>query len=310
MSDAPAPVVAAIDVGTQSTRLLVSNAHGELLRRSVITHLGRGVSERRSFDPQQLVATLDTLRAFRRDMDDLGVTHARGISTEAVRLAADPSLFLRPASEVLRFDLELISGTQEGCLAFDGATAGLDQADAPFVTIDLGGGSCEFALGTDHCEQVFSATFGASVLTEAYIEHDPPRPEELLAALSIVQAHIDEVARVIPELRDAGSFIGLGGTFSTMAAVEIGLADHDRDAVNGFLLTRSAAEDVFRTLVTESYADRLHNPGLDPARARTIVGGSCAVVAIMRYFGLDAVRVSEADLLDAIVSDLLHDPRN
>lgn len=305
MSGPGAAVVAAVDVGTQSARLLVGDGTGELLRRSAITHLGRGVRERRTFEQDRLADTLDTLRDFRRQMDELGVVRARGISTEVVRLAGDPSAFLGPASEVLGFELELVSGEEEGALAFAGATAGLDPADGPFVTVDLGGGSCEFALGSQRCERVFSAAFGASVLTESYIERDPPRPEELIAALSIVEAHVDEVARTIPELREAGTFVGLGGTFTTMAAVEIGLVEYDPNQVHGFVLTRAAAEDVFRTLVTESHADRLHNPGLDPARGHTIVGGSCAVVAIMRYFGLDEVRVSERDLLDGIVGELL-----
>jgi len=305
MSGPGTAAVAAVDVGTQSARLLVGDGSGELLRRSVITHLGRGVRERRTFEQARLADTLDALREFRRQMDELGVVRARGISTEVVRLAEDPSAFLDPASEVLGFELELVSGEEEGALAFAGATAGLDHAAAPFVTVDLGGGSCEFALGSERCERVFSAAFGASVLTEAYIEHDPPRPEELITALSIVEAHVDEVARTIPELREARTFVGLGGTFTTMAAVEIGLVEYDPRRVNGFVLTRAAAEDVFRTLVTESHADRLHNPGLDPARGHTIVGGSCAVVAIMRYFGLDEVRVSENDLLDGIVGQLL-----
>jgi exopolyphosphatase/guanosine-5'-triphosphate,3'-diphosphate pyrophosphatase len=142
------------------------------------------------------------------------------------------------------------------------------------------------------------------VLTEAYIASDPPRPEDLIAALSVVQAHVDEVARTVPAVRDGAVHLGLGGTFTTMAAVEIGLDPYDGERINGFELTRAAAEDVFRTLVTESFAERIDNPGLPEDRARTIVGGSCAVVAIMRYFGLESIRISERDLLDGIVAEL------
>ena len=141
MSGPGTAAVAAVDVGTQSARLLVGDGSGELLRRSVITHLGRGVRERRTFEQARLADTLDALREFRRQMDELGVVRARGISTEVVRLAEDPSAFLGPASEVLGFELELVSGEEEGALAFAGATAGLDHAAAPFVTVDLGGGS-------------------------------------------------------------------------------------------------------------------------------------------------------------------------
>ncbi len=298
-------VVAAVDVGTQSSRLLISDGHRDLVRQSVVTHLGRGVRDRRAFDPERLTATLDALTGFRRAMEDNGVVRARGISTEVVRLADDPDAFLRPASELLGVPLELVSGHEEGRLAFAGATARLDPAEGPFVTMDLGGGSCEFSVGTDRCEEVFSAAFGASVLTEAHIVSDPPRAEELSGALSIVEAHLDEVLHAIPAISDASTFIGLGGTFSAMAAVEIGLDPFDRDVVNGFRLRRPAAEDVFRTLVTERYADRLHNPGLPEPRGHTIVGGACAVVAIMRFFGLAEVRISDDDLLDGIVAELV-----
>ncbi|MGD9753865.1 MAG: exopolyphosphatase [Acidimicrobiia bacterium] len=296
--------VAAIDVGTQSSRLLISDAGRDVVRLATVTHLGRGVRERRAFDPERLTATLDALRHFRGLMDEHGVVLARGISTEVVRLADDPEAFLVPAGEVLGVPLELVDGEEEGRLAFAGATAALDVADGPFVTMDLGGGSCEFSVGLERCAGVFSAAFGASVLTEAYVESDPPRPEELTAALSVVEVHLDDVTRALPAVAEARTFIGLGGTFTTMAAVEIGLDPYDRSVINGFSLTKSAAEDVFRTLVTEPFADRVHNPGLAEARGHTIVGGACAVVAIMRSLGLEAVRISDDDLLDGIVAEL------
>jgi exopolyphosphatase/guanosine-5'-triphosphate,3'-diphosphate pyrophosphatase len=200
--------------------------------------------------------------------------------------------------------LETVSGEEEGRLAFAGATARQPPGLAPFVTVDLGGGSTEFAVGTSSCEAVVSAPFGATMLTERYLPSDPPRPEELVAALSIAEAHLDDVARAVPAIPEAMTFLGLGGTFTTIAAVEIGLAQYDRSRVNGFRLDRAAAEDVYRTLVTERLADRLQNPGLPPERGGTIVGGACAVVAIMRYFGLDAVVISDNDLLDGLIGDL------
>jgi exopolyphosphatase/guanosine-5'-triphosphate,3'-diphosphate pyrophosphatase len=297
--------VAALDVGTQSVRLLISDGDRQLHRQAVVTHLGKGVRASRAFDPASLSATLEALGGFRRQLDRHGVQRARAVATEVVRLADDPGAFLGPAAAVLGMALEPLTGDEEGRLAFAGATAGLDPAGGPFVTVDLGGGSCEFAVGRDRCEGVFSAAFGASVLSEAHIASDPPRAEELSTALSILQTHLDEVIRMMPAVLDAVTFIGLGGTFTTMAAVEIGLDPYDPDVVHGFDLQRDAAEDVFRTLVTERRRDRLHNPGLPAARVDTIVGGSCAVVAIMRFLSLDAIRISEHDLLDGIVQQLL-----
>lgn len=301
---AAAPAVAAIDVGTQSVRLLISQAGRDRLRLATVTHLGQGVRQSGRFDPARLDRTLEVLSGYRGLLETHGVTRARAVATEGVRLAADPDSFLIAASHHLGLAVELIGSDEEGRLAFAGAAAGLGAGPGPLVTVDLGGGSCEFAVGDTSCEAVFSAPIGASLLTETYLPSDPPRPEELTAALSIVAAHLDDVSRGLPQLAEGPTFVGLGGTFTTMAAVEIGLQPYDRDAIHRFELTREAAEDVFRTMVTEPLADRVHNPGLPEARARTILGGSCAVVAIMRYFGLERVVVSEDDLLDGIAAAL------
>lgn len=298
-------VAAVVDIGTQSTRLLVSDGRRDLLRTSVVTHLGRGVKEHRCFDPESLRATLAVLTDFRRQADEQGATRWRAISTESVRLAQDPDAFLVPAAQALGVAPEMVSGQEEGTLSFAGATAKLDRSTGPFVTVDLGGGSTEFAVGTKSCDGVFSAPFGATVLTEAYLGTDPPSPAELSSALSIVAYHLDDVVRDLPGVPGANRFLGLGGTFTTMAAVEIGLDRYDRDVVNGFALTRAAAEDVFRTLVTETQGQRIENPGLPPERARTIVGGACAVVGLMRFFALDHITVSDDDLLDGLVARLL-----
>jgi exopolyphosphatase/guanosine-5'-triphosphate,3'-diphosphate pyrophosphatase len=108
----------------------------------------------------------------------------------------------------------------------------------------------------------------------------------------------------IPEVGRAGTVLGVAGTITTVAAVEIGLAIYDRDAIHHFVLTRDAVEDVFRTLATEALADRIHNPGLAPERAPVIVGGLCVLVAIMRRLGLDELVVSESDILDGLTASL------
>lgn len=301
-------MVAAIDIGTQSVRLLISCGGRQLHRQTTVTHLGQGVRQSGGFDPARLHTTLDTLGSYAALLLSHGVTAARAIATEGVRLARDPDTFLRPGSERLGFDIDLIDAAEEGRLAFAGAAAGLrgrgEHGDGPLVTVDLGGGSCEFAVGGDYCEGVSSVPIGASVLTETYLHADPPRPEELSAALSIVAVHLDDVSRALPQLAENPTFVGLGGTFTTMAAIEIGLEPYDRNRINHFRLERAAAEDVFRTVVTEPLAARRHNPGLPESRVRTILGGSCAVVGIMRHFGVEAMVISEDDLLDAVAAEL------
>ena len=138
-------------------------------------------------------------------------------------------------------------------------------------------------------------------ITEKFLHRDPPAPEELSQALSIVRDYLDDVVRAIPASAQARRFIGLAGTVTTVAAVEMGLAESDRERIHHFVLTREAAEDVFRTLATETRTQRIHNPGLEEARADVIVGGTAILVAVMRFFGFQECLVSEADILDGLV---------
>jgi exopolyphosphatase/guanosine-5'-triphosphate,3'-diphosphate pyrophosphatase len=137
------------------------------------------------------------------------------------------------------------------------------------------------------------------------LHSDPPAAEELSQALSVVHDHLDDVTRELPGATEAATLVGLAGTVTTVAAVELGLATYDRDRIHHFVLTRAAAEDVFRTLATEPRAQRVHNPGLEEARADVIVGGAAVVVSIMRYFDFDECLVSEADILDGLVLSLM-----
>ncbi|HEY4376624.1 MAG TPA: exopolyphosphatase, partial [Acidimicrobiales bacterium] len=223
----------------------------------------------------------------------------------AARDAANREQFFTTAADALGTPLELLSGDEEARLSFLGATADLDQADGPFLVFDLGGGSTEFVYGGTEVEGAISLDIGCVRLTERFIEHDPPQPEELVAAISLSEAYLDDVVREIPDASSAPTVVGLAGTVTTVAAVELGLATYQPEKTNGFRLTKEAAEDVFRTLATERRADRIHNPGLEEARADVIVGGCCVLVAIYRTFDLEEIVVSEADILDGLARSLL-----
>ena len=159
-------------------------------------------------------------------------------------------------------------------------------------------------MGTIEPEGVLSVDIGCVRLTEKFIDHDPPSAEELSQVISVTRDYLDDVAREIPATREAKRFVGLAGTVSTVAAVEQGLAEYDTDKIHHFVLTRDAAEDVFRTLATEKRSDRVHNPGLEEARADVIVAGTAILVAVMRFFAFDECLVSEADILDGLVLSL------
>ena len=300
------PVVAAIDCGTNSTRLLVSRGGTETLDRLMtITRLGEGVDQTGSLASGAVNRTVDCLRRYREVMDRHGVEAVRITATSAARDAANRDELFDAAEAVVGTRPELLSGLAEGQLSFRGATADLDPDQGPFLVVDLGGGSTELCVGTTVCEAAMSLDVGCVRLTEKYLHSDPPEPEELHACISVTGAHLDDVDREMPAARQARTFVGLAGTISTAAAVEQGLHAYDRDKIHHFELTKAAAEDVFRTLATESRADRAFNPGLEPGRVDVIVGGMAVLVKIMRHFGFESCLVSESDILDGMVLSLL-----
>jgi exopolyphosphatase / guanosine-5'-triphosphate,3'-diphosphate pyrophosphatase len=303
-------VVAAIDCGTNSTRLLVGRAGPEgrletLERTMTITRLGADVDATGRLAPEAVERTLESLRRYRRAMDERGVTRVRVTATSAARDAANRDDFFGPAGDIVGALPELLTGEAEALLSFTGATAELDPEEGPFLVVDIGGGSTEFAVGADEPEGAVSVDMGCVRLTERFLASDPPAPEELSAALSVVHSHLDDVVREVPGGRAATRMVGLAGTVTTVAAVEIGLPRYDRERIHHFRLTRAAAEDVFRTLATEARDDRVHNPGLEAERADVIVGGCCILVGILRYFDLGECLVSEADILDGLALSLL-----
>ena len=299
------PPVAAIDCGTNSTRLLISDGTTTLDRRMVITRLGQGVAASGQLAPDAVERTLAVLRGYRAAMEEHGVSAVRATATSAARDATNREDLFAAAETILGTRPELLSGEEEGRLSFAGATAELAPERGPFLVVDIGGGSTECMVGTAEVEALRSYDLGCVRLTERHLTSDPPAPEELSNAIAEATDWFEDLAREVPQAHEARTVVGLAGTISTVAAVEIGLAAYDRSAIHHFRLTRAAVEDVFRTLATEPLADRIHNPGLERERADVIVGGCCVLVAFFRTLGLDELLVSEADILDGLVASLL-----
>ncbi|MEM7141797.1 MAG: DUF501 domain-containing protein [Actinomycetota bacterium] len=303
--EAPAmTTVAAIDCGTHSTRLLVHDGTHTVERLMTITKLGAGVDTTGHLAPDAIERTVEALRSYRAVMDRHGVEKVRITATSAARDAANRDEFFDAAEQAVGARPELLSGLEEGRLSFRGATAELDPADGPFLVFDIGGGSTEFAFGHEEATAAMSLDIGCVRLSEKYLESDPPRPEELVACLSITEAHLDDVGREMPQAFEARTFVGLAGTVAAAAMIEIGLPEYDRDQVHHFVLTKEAAEDVYRTVATEGRDARAHNPGLEPGRVDTIVAGMSILVRIMRYFGIDELLVSESDILDGLAHSM------
>jgi exopolyphosphatase / guanosine-5'-triphosphate,3'-diphosphate pyrophosphatase len=298
--------LAGIDCGTNSTRLLVADDSGKTIERLMrITRLGQGVDATGRLAEEAIARTVAVLEEYRKVLDQHGVERVRMTATSAARDASNRDDFFAAATAAVGVTPELLGGDEEARLSFLGATSELDADDGPFLVADIGGGSTEFAVGSSgDPDGVLSTDIGCVRITEKFLHTDPPAPEELSQAFDVVRGHLEDVARVIPSVKEVRRFVGLAGTVTTMAAVELGLADYDRDRIHHFVLTRAAAEDVFRTLATESRRQRLFNPGLEEARADVIVGGAIIVCAIMRYFEFSECLVSEADILDGLVLTL------
>jgi exopolyphosphatase/guanosine-5'-triphosphate,3'-diphosphate pyrophosphatase len=302
--------VAAVDIGTNSVRLLVADLAdpaGSLStvdRRMRITRLGQGVDASRRLAPDAVARTLAVLREYRDAIESLGAERVRATATSAARDAANRDDFFSEAERALGAAPELLSGDEEATLSFTGATVGLD-APAPYVVVDIGGGSTELVVGTRQPEALCSIDVGCVRVTEQWLHSDPPTAEELSNAVSAVRDELADAERALTGAGDAETLIGLAGTVSTIAAIEQGLPAYDRDRIHHFVLTRAAAEDVFRTLATEPARDRRHNPGLEPERVDVIVGGAVVLVSVLRTFGFDELLVSEADILDGLARSLL-----
>ena len=299
--------MAAVDCGTNSTRLLVVDGHGKALARLMrITRLGEGVDGAGRLRPEAIGRVAGVLGEFRQVIERHGVERVRATATSAARDASNVDELFDAAEAALGTRPELLSGLDEARLSFTGATAALPPGGAPLLVTDIGGGSTELIVGVPGEPPVgaVSLDVGCVRLTERWIGHDPAEPEELANALGEVHDLLEDAARQTPELAAAESLIGLAGTVSAVAALDLGIATYDRERLHHHLLDRATVEDWFRTMAMADRADRLGNPGLEEGRADVIVGGLCILVSILRHRGFGTCLVSEADILDGLCASL------
>ena len=297
-------IFAAIDIGSNSTNLLIVNQSGQTLERVVrSTRLGANIATTGALSAESMQRTLECLSEYESLIKQHKVSRRRTVATAACRVANNTSQFFAEVKKISGTEPELISGEIEGALSFVGATSSLDEKMATLV-IDIGGASTELMVGTETLDFAVSLPFGAVNLTEAELHRDPPRPEELTNAISLVSDAIDDVAHNYPLIGQIDRVVGVAGTIVTVAAVEVGQKTFDPSALHKLKLSREAVEDVFRTLATERLSDRVFNPGLPRDRADIIVGGCCVLVAVMRRLQISEIVVSQYNLLDGLISEL------
>ena len=297
-------IFAAIDIGSNSTNLLIVDQSGQTLERIVrSTRLGANIATTGALSAESMQRTLECLSEYESLIKQHKVSRRRTVATAACRVANNTSQFFAEVKKISGTEPELISGEIEGALSFVGATCSLDEKMATLV-IDIGGASTELMVGNETLDFAVSLPFGAVNLTEAELHRDPPRPEELTNAISLVSDAIDDVAHNYPLIGQIDRVVGVAGTIVTVAAVEVGQKTFDPSALHKLKLSREAVEDVFRTLATERLSDRVFNPGLPRDRADIIVGGCCVLVAVMRRLQISEIVVSQYNLLDGLISEL------
>ena len=308
--------VAALDCGTNSTRLLVATPGGNVLERHMhITRLGERVDATRHLAPSAIARTLDVLREYRRLMDAWGVAKARLVATSAVRDADNGRDFLGPAAEVTGVIPEVLTGAEEGRLSFEGAIGHLPATvagSALVLVVDIGGGSTELTLGPgphtalDAESATISLDIGCVRLSERFLRHDPPKDEELAAARAEVQEHVARARATLPAVLPGSLLlVGLAGTVSTLAALENRVAVYDRARIHHVVLERIAVHTWLERLAAEDAPTRLTHPGMEEGREDVIVGGVLILDVVMEEFAQARCLVSEDDILDGLVTSLL-----
>jgi exopolyphosphatase/guanosine-5'-triphosphate,3'-diphosphate pyrophosphatase len=293
--------VAAVDIGTNSTRLLVADIGSgriqDVERESRVTRLGEGVDTRRRLLPVPIARVRNVLSEFRRMLESRGAERTLAIATSAIRDAENGEAFLGEVEWSYGFTTRLLTGHEEAMMMFRGVTSER-QLGAGAVILDIGGGSTELvAGGPDGVHWHDSLDIGSVRLTERFLASDPPTSAELETCATAVRALLAE--RVPDEIRSATrSAVGVAGTITSIAALALGLDAYDRDRVHGFELTADALDEQLQRLAAVPIAERRQLRPLDPERAPVIVAGAVIARETLAFFDLASMEISERDILD------------
>ena len=307
--------VAAIDVGTNSTRILVAEERADgfrtLDRRMIITRLGQGVDRRRVLDPDALERTFHAIAEYAALCGEYGVERLRVTGTSAVRDALNRDEFFEGVRKLTGVVPEMLSGEEEARTAFLGAVSDLPGHE-PVLVVDIGGGSTELILGSispsgmPAPESFVSLDVGCVRLLEKHLHSDPPAPEELEALRAEVIAALGS-ARPGLAVPAGTRMVGVAGTVTQLALLEAGAPVYDPDITHHAVLSHGDVRLLARRLETLTYDQRKRVKGLEPGRVDVIVAGAEILLCIMEAFDAPEVLVSEKDILDGLVMQLLAD---
>ena len=297
--------VAVVDLGTNTTRLLVADVQDgqleELEKQTTITRLGQGVDATGRLADEAMDRVRETLDEYRQTIDRLQAEEVIAVATSAMRDADNGPEFRDELNRRYGIDARTISGDEEARLTFLGATSGRTAAakrPPSMVVIDIGGGSTEYVVGSNGADPDFhvSAQMGSRRHTERFLQSDPPTHEELEALAADVRRIVEE--SVPEEVREqTAEGIAVAGTATTLAAIDLELDPYDPEKVHGYRLGLAAAERIQAMLAALPVEERREVTGVHPDRAPVIVAGVTILVESIRAFGLDEIEISESDIL-------------
>jgi exopolyphosphatase/guanosine-5'-triphosphate,3'-diphosphate pyrophosphatase len=307
--------VAAIDCGTNSIRLLVADLPAldgvgapltDVVRRMEIVRLGEGVDRTGRLAPAAIARTRAALADYARQVADCRADRVRMVATSATRDAANADEFQAMVVSTLGVPPEVVTGDEEARLSFLGAVRGLPAtAEAPYLVVDIGGGSTEFVLGGDDGEDAgrvqhaISVDIGCVRMTERHLRDDPPTPDQVAAAEADVAAALERALQTVPAKR-ARTLIGLAGSVTTVAALALRLNAYDPARIHHARIPYADVAEVTANLLALTHAQRLVLPPMHPGRADVIGAGALILRVLMEGVGADAVIASEHDILDGI----------
>lgn len=300
--------VAAIDCGTNSLRLLVADINSgdgaidEVAREMRIVRLGQGVDKTRRFADAALVRTFDVCREYASQIDKLGAEQVRFVATSASRDATNREEFFDGMRSILGVEVEVVSGDQEAALSFAGATRELVVAQAfsaPYLVVDIGGGSTEFVLGSSDVEAAKSVDVGCVRLAERHLSSDPATSAQIEAARADIVAAVELAAQSVP-MAKAKTLVGLAGSVTTVAALALGLDGYDAGRIHHSRITASQVHGITEQLLAMSRAERAALAVMHPGRVDVIGAGALVLDTIVCSLDVHDVLVSEHDILDGI----------
>ena len=301
--------VAAIDCGTNSIRLLIADISNgifkEVVRSMEVVRLGQGVDKNKSFHPDAIKRTLDAVEMFSEVIASKGVERIRFCATSATRDATNRSLFTDGVRGILGVEVEVIPGEEEAMLSFNGATKELMQSDAPYLVVDIGGGSTEFVFGSNKVENAKSVNIGCVRMSERHFTSQPTTMDQVARAIIDIDSAIAKAASVVP-ISNAKTLVAVAGTATTVAAAALELKDYDRHLIH---LARISAEKVHKVsaMFQSMNKDEIANLGyMHPGRVDVITAGSLVLSRVMAATGASEFVASESDILDGMAWSLIN----